>query len=381
MQVHEMTPPTLRPMAFLARLLVAAISLLASEAFGVSAQDLATWQLVRDVPIGPDQDFTYILAILPGVDGSVVIVDGRNNDIRLFDPAGQFMHRIGRLGSGPGEFRRVRAAGTLGDTVWVIDGGQPRVLLFGQDGSARGTIPIQSKVWLTALVPGGAVGSVTTPMGTMEQSRPHAVPVLLMTRTGEPLDTLAWLPSRNRMLYLGPKSDGSYTIGQQPFTDAGLTIIDPDASHLYVVDRTVASKSEDATFQITALRSRGDTLWSRRYAYTPRRNTQADSVWNAMRSRLTRQGHSEDQIRSGVFVPDYYPPVTSAFASDGLLWLRREEGRANVDYWVIRNDGRLIASVTVPADLTLMAAVDSAVWAVETDPYGVPTVARYRLKR
>jgi hypothetical protein len=48
---------------------------------------------------------------------------------------------------------------------------------------------------------------------------------------------------------------------------------------------------------------------------------------------------------------------------------------------VIRDDGQLIASLTVPANLTLLAALDSEVWGVETDAYDVPSVVRFRLQR
>jgi hypothetical protein len=93
---------------------------------------------------------------------------------------------------------------------------------------------------------------------------------------------------------------------------------------------------------------------------------------------LARSGHSRDDIRQAVFIPEYYTPVTSGFAgADGLLWLRREEGAASVDYWVVDQTGELAAELSVPASVTLMAATRSEVWGVQKDEYDVPHVVRY----
>lgn len=362
---------------------VVGIGLLLCWATGASArlQQPPEWRLIPDGRIGSDQDFTHVVAVLPAADGSVAIADDRNHEILVFARNGAYTHRIGGVGRGPGEFLRLRGVGVLGDSLWVLDSGQRRVALFARDGSSLGTIRNESGGWLTALVPGGALGTAAAALGSREMFRDERLPILRMTRSGETIDTIAWMHSRNQNVFVGPGPDGRYALERQPFSDAGLTILAADASRVHVVDRTATTTSDDAMFRVTALDLRGDTLWNRTYPYAPRRNTRVDSVWNAIRTRLTRRGHSEDAIRSVVFLPEYYPPVTSGFASDGLLWLRREEGQPHVDYWVIRDDGQLIASLTVPANLTLLAALDSEVWGVETDAYDVPSVVRFRLQR
>jgi hypothetical protein len=341
--------------------------------------------LTSPVPVGKDHDFTRILAILPGPDGSAVIADAGNHEIHAFDRAGTHTRSIGSRGQGPGEFERLRRVGSLGDTVWVIASGVPHTTLFSRDGRVLGTIRKEESASMTALVAGGALGTgAGSPLGSANAFRDERLPVVLMTRAGRSTDTVAWVPSRNSNFAIGPRSDGSYTIGSQRFSDAGLTITTPDGSAFFVVDRSVALEPRKAVFRVTSLRANGDTLWSRTYEYVPKRFEKArgDSLVNAYSTDRRRSRNTPEEIRNALFIPQYYIPVTAGFAgSDGSLWLRREEDPAAVDYWVIGRDGRLIATVAGPPELTLMAATASEAWGVRKDEYDVPTVVRYRIQR
>lgn len=348
-------------------------------------QPIPSWRVIADAPVGEDRPFTRILAILPASDGSVVIADDRNHQISVFGKNGAYSHDIGRVGRGPGEFERVRSAGLLGDTLWVIDGSQPRTSFFSLEGEFLRSVRNESGLWLTALVPDGGLTLVTSPAGSATMGREPRIPLVLMTRTGQHGDTIGWVPGKNRMLVLGPASDGSYLINTQLFSDAGLTIAGAGSPSFFIVDRSVApAGSSSATFSVAGFRSDGDTLWHRRYRYTPRplEETRADSLWNAMEPPLSRAGFSQSEIRDALFIPEYYPPTASGFAAaDGTLWLRREPGASEVDYLVIGADGSLLARVAVPSHVTLMAAAASYAWGVQKDEYDVPTVIRYRIER
>lgn len=358
----------------------------------VRGQRLPVWQLTPEVRIGHDPGFTRILAILPASDGSVVIADAGNLEIGVFGREGAFSHAIGRTGRGPGEFETFRSVGLLGDTLWVIDFRLRRISFFSLDG--RLLVALQTEVErsssarsisdLTTFVPrGAALGLAGADFGSGSEFRDVLKPVLLMTRAGRTLDTLAWLPTKNENFVLA-RPDGGFTFGRQLFSDAGLIIVAPNALLFFLVDRSVTTTPRNAVFRVVAIGSNGDTLSSRRYAYVPKRleKTRGDSLLAAAERVNARSGLSPGEIRRAVFIPDYYSPVTSGIAgSDGSLWLRREEGKPTVDYWVIGKDGALLAAVTVPANLTLMAVTDSEAWGVEKDQYDVPTVIRYRINR
>jgi 6-bladed beta-propeller len=363
----------------------------------LEGQALPAWRLNPEVRMGQDDEngqptFTRVLAVLSAMDGTVIIADAANREIHTFESDGTYSHSIGRDGRGPGEFERLSAVGLLGDTLWVIDGRERRTSLFSLDGAHLATIRTVaarsssglSDSNLTALVAGdAALGSASASFGSEQAFQDERKPVLRMTRAGRTQDTLAWIPTRHANFALR-NADGGYTFGPQLFSDAALTIVDPSALRFYIVDRSVTTTPQRASFRVLALGlNRGDTVWDRNYAYTPRRveRARADSLLT-VHEQLTSSGHSLRAIRDALFIPDYYTPITSGAAgTDGSLWLRREEGQPAVDYWVISKDGTLVASVTVPANVVLLAATDTQAWGVETDEYDVPTVVRYRIVR
>ena len=63
--------------------------------------------------------------------GTVIVVDRKNMDVRLFDARGQFLQRLGRQGQGPGEFRSPHSLlVTPTDEIWIADM-QRRLTVFG----------------------------------------------------------------------------------------------------------------------------------------------------------------------------------------------------------------------------------------------------------
>lgn len=64
--------------------------------------------------------------ITPAADGSIIVLDRRGGGVFSFKH-GRPLQRIGRQGSGPGEFREPIAAGWLNDTLWVSDKQTQRV--------------------------------------------------------------------------------------------------------------------------------------------------------------------------------------------------------------------------------------------------------------
>lgn len=99
------------------------------------------WTLVEDLrlgtgPTGPDvEQFGRIQSIVSDSSGRILVLDGLAQHIRVFDPSGEYLHTIGRKGSGPGEFTGAkRMAVGRGDTLWVIDDGEMRYSVLGSDG-------------------------------------------------------------------------------------------------------------------------------------------------------------------------------------------------------------------------------------------------------
>jgi hypothetical protein len=169
----------------------------------------------------------------------------------------------------------------------------------------------------------------------------------------------------------------------QPFSDTPFPVVGAAAERVFMVDRTAATSPRGATYGVVALRSNGDTLWNRRYSYVPR-PLERSSVDSALDARI-RPGSPpayRDQLRSQMVVPAFRPPVSTAFvAADGSLWLKREDGGPDVDYTVLAPNGDVAGMLTLKRTVAIRAVNGNAVWAVETDADGVPTVVRYRITR
>lgn len=364
----------------------------------VGAQSPAGWRLTPEVRItserGPDYEFTRIDGIAPGPNGLVFVSDIREPMLRVFDPRGSYVRAIGRTGSGPGEFRRVSYLGVLGDTIWTIDVLQRRTTLFTAEGRVLATFQYGvspnvappgtglSSALVTAVLPGGvAFGRASYGSSDQAAGRVPRFPLLRLTRDGATLDTIAWVSTKNSQLTLAFGRGELFL--SQPFSDAPIAVVGSHARRVYVIDRTVATDARAATLGVTALDVNGDTLWQRRYPYTPKR-LDPDRREEALNRRIQLNNAEvpRAQLRNATFLPDYAPRVTAAVvAEDGSLWLRCDDGPGDVEHLVIGPDGTVAGALALPRNVTVKAVRGNLVWTTEADDDGVQTIVRWRIVR
>ena len=99
-------------------------------------------QLIEELRIAApsaEEDFLSITGITE-VGERIYVVDPRAPAIYRFDRAGKPLGSVGRAGAGPGEFRFPGPIGGRGDSLWVWDGGQRRVVVYDPTGRATTTI-------------------------------------------------------------------------------------------------------------------------------------------------------------------------------------------------------------------------------------------------
>lgn len=77
------------------------------------------WTLGRADGGGSDV-FGNIVDVTLQPSGSVIVLDNYNNEVRIFDPTGRYLSRVGRPGRGPGEFYRPLAVGVDGDGQLLV---------------------------------------------------------------------------------------------------------------------------------------------------------------------------------------------------------------------------------------------------------------------
>lgn len=128
---------------------------------GAPAWTSATaWRLEEDLRLGTATDegpvaerFGGIGALVADSRGWIYVLEEFSQEIRVFDPAGTFLHTIGGKGEGPGELTAARTMAIgAGDTLRVADDGTMRYSTFAPDGTfvSGGTRPIRGYVGFAA---------------------------------------------------------------------------------------------------------------------------------------------------------------------------------------------------------------------------------------
>jgi len=128
-------------------LLPALLPLLACSSGDTRATDTTpAWRAEAVATIGSDSgdaSFAGVRSLLFGKGGELYVLDYQyqSKELKVFDSAGNFLRRVGRLGSGPGEFRDPYSIAWLGDTLALLDPGNARIGLFGPDDKWVGQLP------------------------------------------------------------------------------------------------------------------------------------------------------------------------------------------------------------------------------------------------
>lgn len=118
-------------------LLVLAPSVIAQAPLRLSASPMVTIG-TSDGPEATQLSRVFGAIRLP--DGTVAIGNTTTSEIRFFDAAGKHVRTVGRAGSGPGEFGSYSSLifyPAANEELYVPDGGNARVNVFGHDGSYR----------------------------------------------------------------------------------------------------------------------------------------------------------------------------------------------------------------------------------------------------
>ncbi len=376
---------------------------------------------VEDLRIGdaedPDRGFSRIGGVDVDRDGQLFVFEMMDQQIRVYDPTGALVRAFGREGDGPGEFRRVDRFGVAGDTLWVSDSGLRRLTLFDRTGNVLSTAPLRGvsvnlqnprlsgTVLPRALRPDGLFTSDMfwftgrrdpTPTGIGENDT-VMVPRVLFDGNAMPVDTVGWYPR--------PPTEGvsqwvelkgtRYYVPSAPRDDVLRVMMDDGG---YYLSRPFPTSAEPATFVVTRVAESGDTMFERRFSYTPVRYGSAvlDTVaWESARipggmynpatgPDPTPEGLDinvvQQTIRDAMHWPEFQIPVDFGFVGDdGTLWLRREDdGGPDYRYMVLDANAEPRGLLDLPRGLRVRWVSADRFWVQETDELGVPWLVRYR---
>lgn len=336
------------------------------------------WRAEPLVTIGADSGdavtFGGIRSILLDSAGSVTVLDPSFVQLSRFDSTGALLGRLGRKGTGPGEYVMPYSLARIGSSHFLLDPGIPRIMRTDLEGAWTGqwTIPRASGGPVVRLyrIPPDAFATLG-----FRRRENGALDRLFVIHDHEgPRDTLVAFAietgSGSSMTCNRP--DGGITFFSQPFGPLPLTI--PGAARVQYTAVTPA-------YRIIVRGPDGDTLRILERPVTPA--PVGDAEWEAALEEVRtfrRDWPTAQCDRDGWERPLTKPPLRWMFLDDeGQLWVEVLTSTGLV-YDVFGPDGSLRATVTglPPSDEVDPSVVNGR---IALAPKGVDDLRSVRLFR
>jgi hypothetical protein len=418
----------------------ATLSIALAVAGSAAAQTLPKRQLVEEVRLdATTEDFPDVSSVLVNRRGEMAVIIGKDQQLRFFDATGRKLGTFGRVGSGPGEFRRVTTTGWTGDTIWLYDSDQRRVTYISPDhkllrtellnpdlnmmmgrpvGSPAPSAPPKQPgdgavVLFTprAIVSGKYVGQAVVAAGKTADGRQDSKTKLLairrdvaatsdqsgqLTPARDSIDTgaLTFLspdpPSISESMMRWSQADGRASASMViPFSFTPATIYSSDGDRIGFL--SVEPSPTGGTYTLRVMTTSGKPVFTRAYPFVgiPIPRHVADSVIERMgiqpngrqmfQPAAIAQFHEEARTR----MLKFFSPVSLLYMNpDNTSWiqLRRSDPTAAASVILIDERGNQVATFDLPPRTRIVQATRDHIWTVVTDEDDLPSVVRFRVK-
>lgn len=332
-------------------------------------------------------------------DGRLVVLDANAQSVMLVDLANDVVRPIGRIGSGPGEYRFPTGLLQLGgDSIGIFDAGNGRILVITRDGkpssvlNAHGTrIADQSKLSGQNPAAGDRHGYLYTiafsNFGPAASQAADSAPIERWRVGSSQRDTVAYLPLPPPDERILPPGRGTrafttaphWTVGQ----DGQIAIVRPSP---YSVDH----------IDSRGVRTKGKPIPYRRIRVTAAHQKQ----WRDDQDRprpVMMMTPGDQGPRPGVRIrrpfepvewPDYLPPFLYAAVQidpSGILWVHRTTDAGAPELFdLVDRLGNVVGQVQTPTRTRIVGFGRAHVYLVRLDAdhqeflerYPMPTLAR-----
>ena len=369
----------------------------------------AVAQQVPTVALGAAQatyaePYTLLSSIreLPG--GKVIVLDMRDKVVQLVDMATGNATKIGREGSGPGEYQFPRALIAMpNNETFLADPMQNRFLRIDAAGKVLETISYpagmgpgmqvvgadqQGRIYWEGSAFGSGGGQLTFGGPDGQPESRDSVPVIRWDRRSNKQDTLVMVKGPQMKVNIGGgQNSRSVMIRQQPFTARDGWSVAPDGRVAVVRSGEYRVDNVRAAGGVT----RGTPVGMRPLPVTAR---DKEDFLKAQRNapRMMRTvgggGTAPPQVPDPT-ADDYEWPVNKPFfdaatvrmSPAGELWALRSRpaGDEIPVYDVFGADGRLVRRVTFPAKTRLVGFGDGTIYVARTDEDDLQYLERYRM--
>ena len=402
----------------------------------LAGQTVPKKQLVEEVRLDANtEDFPDVGSVLVNARGEMAVLVYKDQQLRFYDATGKKLGTFGRVGSGPGEFRRANTAGWVGDTLWLYDVDLRRVTyisparqllrsevlnqsLNSMGGYAPGTTPPPTRpappadgaimLFSVRAVRGDKyIGTAAISKGKLPDGRQDSKSVIAavprmtavapdaanLTPAGDTVasktyEVLADWQLGNSMSWSRPDGKASAS-AVVPFTFSPWTQFSPDGARIAYL--TVEPTDVGGTYTLKVTTTAGAPLLTRAYPFKglPIPRSVVDSVLEHFgeqpNGRPIFQPEAmalfKDQLPKRM--PKFYSPVSRVHLGAGnATWIqmRRPDPKAPATLVLIDDRGNQVASVELPPRHNVLAISRDQLWAQVLDDDDLPSVVRYRIK-
>jgi hypothetical protein len=368
---------------------------------------------VRDLP-KPSREIEDPFSLVSGAielkPGQLLAVDGIEMELSMVDFAKGSKTAVGRQGSGPGEYRAPAGLFRVaGDSIWVLDAAQQRIVAFNPDLTPGTSIPMilfdqstmtamsapffsdrKGQIYASAMAielgRGGAGGN------DAQISHPDSVGMIMVDPRGKvPRAELA----RIRFPISG-KPDIKMNGTSMKYSMAYPGLVASDPWTVFPDGRIAIVRG--ATYTVEFITPDGRKSAPTRIAYDPIRVTAADQkaeMDEANRVMMEQGKAAQKMMPAGMTLdfellppaswPANYPaasPLGALAGPDGRLWVKRATPiRIGREQWdVIDQSGKLVASWRLPARTTLVAVGQGVVYTTRTDEDDLRYIQRVEIR-
>jgi hypothetical protein len=328
------------------------------------------------------------------------VIDPAEKTLQLVDLARGTSTRLGREGSGPGEYAiPFRLLALPGDTTAMSDIVNSRLLLINPDATVGGFIDptVPPPAGVIRYGSGGTMPTEADSKGRMYYQGMRyrrtqtgselmdSVPMIRWERASGSRDTVAWV-RQTQNLYAN-RSNGRTTYSVPPFSGSDQMLVAPDGrvaivhhdpySVDFISETGQRTRGEPIRYDRQRITEDHKAEW--RAAQKGRTNVMT-SVDASGRSTTTEPGGQQDPA---VWGGDYMPPFLERalmFSNDGYLWVRRT-GPADQPptFDVIDRAGNLVQRVVLPKRSRLVGFGNGAVYIARVDQDDLQYLQKYKL--
>jgi hypothetical protein len=337
----------------------------------------------------PHEQFSGTVAPRRLGDGQLVVATSGASELRFFDSTGAWLHSVGRVGQGPGEFQSLGwlAIGT-GDTLRTYDwnlrrlsvftpaGTFARSYLLASPGLERGAIP-------RAVLADGRILVSSTPFvmpGHPSGVARDTAPLLLYSTSGAVVDSFGRFPGSEALI---EGTANSVTVTDCPFGKDLVIAVAPTSDAIYL-------GSQD-TPEVRVWTPTGRLARIIRWQAPPIPVTEKDrTVYLESMAQRARPGQEEFQKRLRRMVQEAALPLRKpAFAGlvagpNGTFWIQAytaPDPHAATPFHVFDSTGQWLGTLTLPARFTAHQIGEDFLLGTWQDPDDIDHVRLYRLAR